>query len=130
MVTIIPFEEKYSVDFRALNLEWLREYFEVEVFDDHQLSHPAQEIIDKGGYIFLAKQDEKIVGTAALMKETDVSFELTKMSVTRDRQGNGISKMLMNACLQLAKEKNGIVSFFILIQNLPGQFNFIVGTGR
>ena len=105
MVTIIPFEEKYSVDFRALNIEWLREYFEVEAFDDHQLSHHVKEIIDKGGYIFLAKEDEKIVGTAALMKETDVSFEVTKMSVTRDSQGNGISKMLMSACLQLAKAK-------------------------
>ena len=105
MIIIIPFEEKYSADFRTLNIEWLQEYFEVEAFDDHQLSHPVEEIIDKGGYIFLAKEDEKIVGTSALMKETDVSFELTKMSVTRDSQGNGISKMLMNACLQLAKAK-------------------------
>jgi len=105
LVTIIPFEEKYSADFLKLNKEWLQEYFEVELFDDHQLSHPMQEIINKGGYIFLAKEDQKIIGTAALMKETDVSFELTKMSVTRDSQGNGISKMLMNACLQLAKAK-------------------------
>ena len=106
MVTIIPFEEKYAADFLKLNIEWLQEYFEVEPYDEYQLSHPLQEIIDKGGYIFFAKEDHKIVGTAALMKETDSSFELTKMSVTKDSQGKGISKMLMDACLQLAKDKN------------------------
>ena len=105
MITIIPFEEKYAAEFRKLNIEWLLEYFQVEPYDEYQLAHPIQEIIDKGGYIFLAKDDEQIVGTAALMKETDVSFELTKMSVTKKSQGKGISKMLMDACLQLAKDK-------------------------
>ena len=104
MITIIPFEEKYAADFRKLNIEWLQEYFVVEPYDEYQLFHPVQEIIDNGGYILLAKENEKIVGTAALMKETDHSYELTKMSVTKDSQGKGISKMLMDACLQLAKE--------------------------
>ena len=39
------------------------------------------------------------------MKETDISFELTKMSVTKDSQGKGVSKLLMDACVNLAKEK-------------------------
>lgn len=105
MIDIIPFEEEYAAEFRKLNVQWLQEYFEVETYDEHQLSHPLPEIIDKGRYIFLAMKDDKIVGTAALMKETDVSFELTKMSVTKNSQGKGISKMLMDACLKLAKDK-------------------------
>ncbi len=105
MITIIPFEEKYAADFRRLNIEWLQEYFQVEPYDEYQLTHPFREIIDKGGYIFLAKEDEQIVGTVALMKETDVSFELTKMSVTKNSQGKGISKSLMDACVQLAEDK-------------------------
>ena len=105
MVTIVPFEEKYAVDFRKLNIEWLQEYFRLESYDEYQLAHPVEEIVDKGGYIFLAKDDQQIVGTAALMKETDVSFELTKMSVTKKSQGKGISKMLMDACFRLAKDK-------------------------
>ena len=106
MITIIPFDEKYSDDFRKLNIEWLNEYFNVEPYDDYQLSHPLSAIINKGGYIFLANEDETIVGTAALMKESNTSFELTKMCVTRNYQGKGISKMLLDACLELAKEKN------------------------
>ena len=105
MITVIPFEEKYSLDFKHLNLEWLRQYFAVEPYDEYQLSHPRQEIIGKGGYIFLAKEDEHIIGTVALMKEDARSFEITKMSVTKDSQGKGISKLLMDACIKMAKNK-------------------------
>ena len=106
MITILPFEEKYSDDFRKLNIEWLNEYFNVEPYDEYQLSHPLSEIINKGGHIFLALENENIVGTAALMKENSSSFELTKMCVTKSSQGKGISKMLLDACLRLAKEKD------------------------
>ena len=81
------------------------QYFVIEAYDEYQLSHPKEEILDKGGHIFLAKDKEQIIGTVALMKETDISFELTKMSVTRDNQGKGVSKLLMDACVNLAKEK-------------------------
>ena len=106
MITIIPFEEKYSDHFRKLNIEWLNEYFNVEPYDEYQLSHPLSEIINKGGHIFLASENENIIGTAALMKENSSSFELTKMCVTKSSQGKGISKMLLDACLRLAKEKD------------------------
>jgi GNAT superfamily N-acetyltransferase len=105
MVCIVPFDERYADDFRRLNTEWLRQYFVIEAYDEYQLSHPKEEILDKGGHIFLAKDNEQIIGTVALMKETDRSFELTKMSVTKDRQGKGVSKLLMDACVALAKEK-------------------------
>ena len=105
MMAVIPFEEKYAAAFKQLNLEWLRQYFVAEPYDEYQLSHPLQEIIEKGGYIFLAKNDEHIIGTVALMKANDRSFELTKMAVTKDWQGKGISKLLMNACIEVAKEK-------------------------
>lgn len=106
MITVVPFEEKYSLDFKHLNLEWLRQYFGVEPYDEYQLSHPRREIIMQGGYIFLAKKDEQIIGTVALTKESDRSFELTKMSVTKISQGYGVSKLLMETCIQLAKQKS------------------------
>jgi ribosomal protein S18 acetylase RimI-like enzyme len=39
------------------------------------------------------------------MKETDRSFEITKMSVTKDSQGKGVGKLLMDACIQIANDK-------------------------
>ncbi|MEP7374112.1 MAG: GNAT family N-acetyltransferase [Chitinophagaceae bacterium] len=105
MISIIPFEEKYASNFKQLNIEWLLQYFAIEAYDEYQLSHPVEEIIDKCGYIFLAKENEKITGTVTLMKEKDDSFELTKMSVTKDSQGKGVGKLLMDVCVELAKEK-------------------------
>ena len=105
LINVIPFEEQYLKDFKLLNREWLEQYFIVEPFDEYQLSNPKQEIIEKGGYIFLAKQVESIIGTVALMKENDRSFEITKMSVTKNSQGKGTSKLLMNACIKIAEEK-------------------------
>jgi len=106
MITILPFEVKYAGDFKQLNIEWLQEYFTIEPYDEYQLSHPATEIINKDGYIFLAKDNERILGTVALAKETDHSYEVTKMSVTKDSQGKGVGKLLMDACIGLAKEKS------------------------
>ena len=126
----------YADDFKQLNIEWLQQYFMVEPYDEYQLSHPGKEIIDKGGYIFLAKENEKIVGTVALMKETDRSFELTKMSVTKNSQGKGISKLLMDACITLAKEKKWdrlfLYSNTILVPaiQLYRQYGFIGNTFR
>jgi len=105
MIIIIPFEEKYAGDFRQLNIEWLQQYFTIEPYDEYQLSNPVTEIIKKGGYIFLAKENERIIGTVALAKETARSYEVTKMSVTKESQGRGVSKLLMDACIELAKEK-------------------------
>lgn len=105
MIAIIPFEAKYLANFKQLNLEWLQQYFVAEPYDEYQLSHPQEEVIAKGGYVFLAKDDDEIIGTVALMKENDRSFELTKMSVTKASQGKGVSKLLMNTCIEMAKEK-------------------------
>ena len=106
MTSIIAFEEKYAADFKRLNMEWLQQFFVAEPYDEYQLSHPQQEIIDKGGYIFLAKQYDLIVGTVALMRENGKSFELTKMSVTNNFRGQGISKLLMDACINTARKNN------------------------
>ena len=54
-IEIIPYISEYQEDFKQLNIEWLQQYFVIEAYDEYQLSHPIEEIIDKGGHIFLAK---------------------------------------------------------------------------
>lgn len=104
MVTIVLFEEKYAAAFKALNLHWLDAYNLTEEADLRVLNHPQQEIIDKGGIIFLALHNDAVVGTAALIKEHDGVYELAKMSVAPQHQGKGISRQLLQACLQQAKQ--------------------------
>jgi N-acetylglutamate synthase-like GNAT family acetyltransferase len=105
MVSIIPYSREYASDFKQLNIEWLQQYFTVEPYDEYQLSNPQHEIIDKGGFIFMALARDEVIGTVALKKESMVSYELTKMSVTKTWQGRGVSKLLMDACIVKAKEE-------------------------
>jgi putative acetyltransferase len=104
MVTIALFEEKYAAAFKALNLVWLEQYNLTEEADLQMLNHPQEVIIDKGGIIFLALLNDEVVGTAALIKEHNGVYELAKMSVAPLHQGKGISRQLLQACLQQAKQ--------------------------
>jgi putative acetyltransferase len=106
MITIINFEERYAADFKALNMEWLEQYNLVESHDLMILNNPVETVINKGGYICLAKLDESIVGSAALMKEHEGVYELAKMAVNSSYRGKGISKLLLQNCINKAREWN------------------------
>jgi putative acetyltransferase len=99
---IVEYESKYQPDFKRLNLEWLNGYNVAEDRDLEMLDDPEGEIIKPGGYIFLVKENEEIIGTAGLLKEQDHEFELVKMAVDPKHRGKGISKLLMDHCLQKA----------------------------
>ena len=103
-IEIIDYNDKHYSDFRNLNLEWLDKYNLTESHDLMVLDDPKGTILDRGGFIWLAKAGDALVGSAALMNEGDGIFELAKMGVTKDWQGKGISKMLIETCLKKAKE--------------------------
>jgi ribosomal protein S18 acetylase RimI-like enzyme len=105
-IEIIPFSIELSTVVKTLNYEWLEKYFKVEKGDVVSLSNPQTEIIDKGGFIYFAKRNAKIIGTVSLLKKSDTVFELGKMAVTENAQGLGIGKLLVEHCLTVAKEKN------------------------
>ena len=102
-IQIVPFSEENKDFIKNLNYEWLEKYFSVEPSDEIQLNNPTSEIIDKGGYIFYAKVGTEIVGTVTLVKLDEHTFELCKMAVTEDFQGEGIGKKLMVFSIDLAK---------------------------
>lgn len=101
-IEIIDFEPKYRDDFKNLNVEWLEKYFEVEPYDKEVLSNPEKYILEKGGKILFAKLEDKIIGTVALMPKNS-SFELTKMAVTDKIQSKGIGSLLMQKCIDEAR---------------------------
>ncbi len=103
MVRIIPYEKKYQPDFKRLNLEWLDKYALTEQYDLDILDDPEGKIIRPGGSIYLAMENEKVVGTAGLSKEEEGVFELVKMTVDPDSRGKGIGKILLEHCLLEAK---------------------------
>ena len=106
-MTISPYNAAYAKDFKTLNIQWLEHYFYVEPFDSEVLSKPEEYIINKGGHIFFAKEQEQILGTVALMPTSDLSvLELTKMAVHTSARGKGIGQALMEHCLAFAKAES------------------------
>lgn len=111
---IVLFEERHAADFARLNYEWIENYFEVENHDREMLDNANEYIIKQGGQIFVAKiEDEEAVGTVALIKTDEESFELAKMAVTSKYRGLKIGDKLMSACIEYAK-KIGKKRIFLL----------------
>ena len=110
-VKIITYTHQYKDQFKTLNYEWLNKYFEIEPMDEQILSHP-QKIIDDGGQIFLALINDEAVGTAAVIKMDETTFELAKMAVTEIQQGKSIGKKLGIAAISYAKGEK-IKSIFL-----------------
>lgn len=105
-VEILEYQKQYSQKFYDLNIEWLNTYFYVEPFDEEVLSNPDTYIIEKGGRIFFAKQNDEIIGTVALMPtENDAILELTKMAVSPQFRGLKIGQQLMQYCIDFGKEQ-------------------------
>jgi GNAT superfamily N-acetyltransferase len=108
VINIVPYKLEYKPYIKTLNYEWLEKYFAVEPFDVVQLSNPQVEILDKGGKIFFALDDEEVIGTASLLKVSNEEYELAKMAVTEKYQHAGVGKMLMEYCIEEAKNLNAI----------------------
>jgi DNA-binding MarR family transcriptional regulator len=114
-VTIIDYRPKLKKYFRSLNLEWLKEYFEVEKEDEERLSNPYERIIKPGGFVLFARLEGKIVGTTALIKHDKLTYELTKMAVTKKAQGHQVGRKLALAAIE--KAKNSGVGRIVLLTN-------------
>ncbi|AZI32804.1 GNAT family N-acetyltransferase [Kaistella carnis] len=103
-IEIINFAEGLEEPIKTLNYEWLEKYFKIEESDIRSLSNPKEEIIDKGGFIFYAKLNNEIVGTCSLLQKNDTTFEIGKMAVSENAQGHRIGTLLLEHCLNFAKD--------------------------
>tara|TARA_R110002074_G_scaffold61561_5_gene148775 strand:+ start:16269 stop:16727 length:459 start_codon:yes stop_codon:yes gene_type:complete len=106
MLTIVPYESKYTQNFKELNLAWITEYFIVEEKDRELLNNCESSIIDKGGYIFIGLWDNEPVGCFSLLKISEVNFELGKMAVSKSHQGLKIGQDLLVFAINFARSKN------------------------
>jgi ribosomal protein S18 acetylase RimI-like enzyme/predicted transcriptional regulator len=103
-VEIVDYKPRFKRYFKSLNLEWLQGYFVVEDEDERLLSDPYGKIIKAGGFVLFARLDGKIVGTAALVKHNEHTYELTKMAVTRKARGHQAGRKLALAAIERAKD--------------------------
>ncbi len=102
-VEIVEFKPEYQQAFRDLNEEWISKYFKMEESDYKALDHAQEYIIDNGGHILIALLDGVPVGTSAMIKMENFTFELAKMSVSPAAHGQGIGKLLMQSVIAKAR---------------------------
>ena len=102
-VQVVAYTSQYQADFKQLNAEWIERFFRLEEADLKALDHPEEYIIQRGGHILLAQHQGRVVGTCALIKMDDDSYELAKMAVSPAAQGLGFGLLLGEAAIAKAR---------------------------
>ena len=128
-ISIHTFKDVYADSFKFLNLQWIEEFFIVEEEDLKILSNPKSYVIDKGGEIFFALSEGKVIGTSAMVFARPKVFELAKMSVDKTFQGQGVGRILIEASITFAKEKDAKEIFLITNDKLIPALNLYKSSG-
>ena len=129
MISIIGFNKKYSKQFFLLNKAWIEESWHLEDSDKKDLLNPER-IVENGGQIFFALNNQCAIGTVAMIKSSDDRFELAKMTVKEGFRGKGIANMLMDECIKFAKQNSSSEIFLIsndsltVARNLYDKYGF------
>ena len=100
---VIDFEPRFAEAFHTLNEAWINRFFTMEPKDAQIIADPQGQVIDKGGHVLFAVEDDRPVGCVALIPMADGGFELAKMAVDEASQGRGHAKALMAACIERAR---------------------------
>lgn len=106
-IKVVPFSSELAPHFESLNIQWIETFFRVEDVDLEVLQNPQEKVIDVGGEILFALEDDDVLGCVALKHEGEGVFELTKMAVTPRAQGRGLGRILMNACIERFNARQG-----------------------
>jgi len=104
-VEILDYAPERKDSFRKLNEAWLKTYFKVEDADRKILHHPEEEILQKGGFVLFARLKDEIVGTTALLKLNDETYEIAKMAVAEHARGKQAGRRLAEAAIARARAK-------------------------
>ena len=118
ILTIRDFHDDLAADFHDINAEWIDAMFQLEQTDRDVLEQPRERIIDPGGAIlFVEARGLGVIGTCALQKTGESSFELTKMGVRESARGLKAGEFLLAAVIDRAKAM-GIEELYLLTNAL------------
>ena len=128
-ISIQEYDTKFDKDFFILNKAWIEESWILEESDKKDLLNPKK-IFDNGGQVFFAVENQTTIGTVAMIKSSEHMFELAKMTVKEGYRGYGIANILMNKCINFAKQNNAKEIFLIsndsltIARNLYDKYGF------
>jgi GNAT superfamily N-acetyltransferase len=102
-IVVVDFESRHRDAFRMLNEAWITKYFSLEPSDLEMLDAPEDRIVAKGGAILVAVRGDEVLGVCALLAKGDATYELAKMAVADEAQGQGIGTLLGRIAIAKAR---------------------------
>lgn len=99
VMIITTLRPEHVATFEALNREWLVAHGLLEPADEPHLTDPEGRIIAAGGQVFVALENETVIGTCGVVPTQPDEFEIVKLAVATSARGRGIGRQLVNACL-------------------------------
>lgn len=95
-----------EVEAKELVIGGLTEHFgDYDATFNPDLNDIPKNYIEAGDLFFVALDNEKVVGTGALIKEKDEVGRIVRMSVDKECRGKGIAKKLIASIEKAAKDK-------------------------
>jgi ribosomal protein S18 acetylase RimI-like enzyme len=102
---VVTYREQYRADFARLNREWIEHHFRLEPSDLASFEDPHGTFVASGGEVLFVLREGKVLGTCALRRESEDTFELCKMAVASEARGLGLGDVLMRAAIDTARER-------------------------
>jgi GNAT superfamily N-acetyltransferase len=128
-IEFIDYNDTFKDDLKRLTLEWLEKYVSVEPEDLLFIDSPTSYVLDKGGYIFLAKYNNEIIGTVSLYKLADNRFELAKLAVTEKYKGLKLGSQLMQFAIDKSREVGAKQIILYTTKRLEAAYNLYLQFG-
>ena len=97
------FEPGDATAFRRLNEAWIEKLFSLEEHDHDMLVDPVKHIIEPGGQIVVAADGKRVVGCCALIPMGPCTFEMVKLAVAEEYQGQGVGRRLLQRTIDEAR---------------------------
>mgnify|MGYP003400249790 FL=1 len=133
MMTIEIYTEKYKADIAALILNIQNNEFNVPVTlaDQPDLLDIENFYFKKKGNFWVAVEDEKLIGTIALIDFDKGQAALRKMFVHKDYRGKekAVGQLLLDTLLAWCKQKNIFEIYLGTVEQLHAAKKFYVKNG-
>src|SRR5687768_9362900 len=104
-VEVVTYQEPFREDFARLNRQWIEQHFRLEEADLESFADPRGAFVAPGGEVFFTRVGGQVLGTCALRKESEDTYELCKMAVAPEARGRGLGDVLIQAVIQAARAR-------------------------
>jgi ribosomal protein S18 acetylase RimI-like enzyme len=112
-VEIALFRPSHARRFAELNREWLERYDLMEPANEEQLADPQAYFLGRGGQVFVALHGDDVIGTCAIVPHGVQGWEIAKLTVASEFQGQGIARRLVTQCIAAAREQGAQRIFLV-----------------